>query len=175
MKSKKASQEQQSEPPAALLSLRNIEDLHWEMQQVQLAIARRAYELCEARGCEHGHDWEDWFRAESELLRPVSVSMSETDDRINVRANVLGFEGNELKVSLEPRRITILGKKEMSGTEKEGRKIEYIDWVPSQILQFIDLATDVIPEGSVVELQAGVLKFELPKAKRKVETAAAAA
>jgi HSP20 family molecular chaperone IbpA len=48
--------------------------------------------------------------------------MSESDDRINVRANVLGFEGNELKVSLEPRRITILGKKEMSGTEKEGRK-----------------------------------------------------
>ena len=39
------------------------------MQEVQLAIARRAYELFEARGREHGHDWEDWFRAESELLR----------------------------------------------------------------------------------------------------------
>jgi hypothetical protein len=39
----------------------------WEMQQAHLAIARRAYELFETRGCEHGHDWEDWFRAESEL------------------------------------------------------------------------------------------------------------
>jgi hypothetical protein len=37
------------------------------MQQVHPAIARRAYELFEMRGCEHGHDWEDWFRAESEL------------------------------------------------------------------------------------------------------------
>jgi HSP20 family molecular chaperone IbpA len=146
------------------------------MQQVQLAIARRAYELFEARGCEHGHDSEDWFLAESELLRPVSVSISESDDRISVRAHVLGFEENELRVSVEPRRLTILGKKETSATETEGGKIEYIDWVPDQILQLIDLATDVIPEGSVVELQAGLLKFELPKAaKHKVETAAAAA
>ena len=55
---------QQSDPPTQPLSLRNIER---EMQQVHLAIASRAYELFETRGCEHGHDWEDWFRAESEL------------------------------------------------------------------------------------------------------------
>jgi hypothetical protein len=30
-------------------------------------IARRAYELYLARGCEHGHDVEDWFQAEREL------------------------------------------------------------------------------------------------------------
>lgn len=30
-------------------------------------IARRAYELYEERGAGHGHDWEDWFRAEREL------------------------------------------------------------------------------------------------------------
>ncbi|HVZ71863.1 MAG TPA: DUF2934 domain-containing protein [Polyangia bacterium] len=31
------------------------------------AIAVRAYELYLARGGEHGHDAEDWLRAESEL------------------------------------------------------------------------------------------------------------
>src|ERR1019366_173592 len=30
-------------------------------------IARRAYELYLARGCEHGHDVEDWLQAEHEL------------------------------------------------------------------------------------------------------------
>ena len=30
-------------------------------------IARRAYELYLARGCQHGHDLEDWVRAEREL------------------------------------------------------------------------------------------------------------
>jgi hypothetical protein len=60
---------QQFDPSTQPLSLRNIEDLNWqwEMQQAHPAIARRAYELFETRGCEHGHDWEDWFRAESEL------------------------------------------------------------------------------------------------------------
>jgi hypothetical protein len=30
-------------------------------------IARRAYQLYEERGREHGHDWEDWFLAEHDL------------------------------------------------------------------------------------------------------------
>ena len=30
-------------------------------------IARRAYQLYEDRGGDHGHDWDDWFRAEREL------------------------------------------------------------------------------------------------------------
>lgn len=176
MKSKKALQKQRSEPPTALLKVRNVEDLHWQMQPVQLAIARRAYELFEARACDHGHDWEDWFQAESELLRPVSVSMSESDDRISVRANVFGFEEGELRVSIEPRCITILGKKEVSVTESEGGKLEHINGYPDQILKLIDLETDVTPEGSVVELQAGLLKFELHKAaKQKAETGAVAA
>ena len=60
---------QQFDPSTQPLSLRNIEDLNWqwEMQQAHPTIARRAYELFEKRGGEHGHDWEDWFRAESEL------------------------------------------------------------------------------------------------------------
>lgn len=35
-------------------------------------IARRAYELYEQRGGEHGHDWEDWFQAERELRQPAA-------------------------------------------------------------------------------------------------------
>lgn len=175
MKSKRAFHQQPLAPPPTLLSLRNPATLRWEMQQVQLAIARRAYELFEARRCEHGHDWEDWFRAESELLRPVSISTSESGNQISIRANVLGFEESELKVSVEPHRIMILGKKQINTTETEGGKVEYIDWYPDQILQFIDLPAQVIPENTVVELQAGQLKFELPKAERKVEAAVTAA
>ena len=38
MQSKRASHQPQSEAPATILSPRNPEDPHWEMQQVQLAI-----------------------------------------------------------------------------------------------------------------------------------------
>ena len=52
---------QQLTPAATRITPRSPEEINWEMQQVQLGIARRAYELFLARGCEHGHDREDWF------------------------------------------------------------------------------------------------------------------
>ena len=36
-------------------------------KNIEERIRCRAYELYEARGREHGRDWEDWFRAESEI------------------------------------------------------------------------------------------------------------
>jgi len=60
---------QESDPPTPPLSLGNIGGLNWEreMQEEHLAIACCAYGLFERRGCEHGHDREDWFRAELEM------------------------------------------------------------------------------------------------------------
>jgi len=162
-----------SDPPAVRLSPSNPADLQPKMQKVQLAIARRAHELFEARGREHGHDREDWFRAESELLFPVSVSMSESEDRIGLRANVVGFDETELEVSIEPSRVTILGKKEAADTKAEAGTIKQTGSHAGQILEVVDLATEVMPECAVVELQEGVLKVELPTAiRKKIETAA---
>jgi len=172
MKSQKAPKPK-SDPPAVRLSLSNPADLQLKTQKLLLAIARRAHELFEARGREHGHDREDWFRAESELLCPVSVSMSESEDQIGVRANVVGFDETGLEVSIETSRVTILGKKEAADTKTEVGTIEQTGSHPGQILEVVDLATEVMPERAVVELQAGVLKVELPTAAgKKIETAA---
>ena len=171
----RVSSQKPPEPSAKLLSRHNPEELLREAQPLELALARRAYELFEARGGEHGHDWEDWFRAQSELLRPVSVTMAESEDRLSVRANVLGFEAKELKVSIEPRRITILGEKEPRVITEAGKPQPIVTY-PDQILHVIGLATDVTAENAVVEWQEGVLQFELPKAaKPQVEAAASAA
>ncbi len=35
-------------------------------------IRRRAYELYEARGRVHGHDLDDWLRAEQEILKAMA-------------------------------------------------------------------------------------------------------
>jgi hypothetical protein len=39
-------------------------------------IARRAYELYERRGRDHGRDWKDWLHAERELRLPVGRAPS---------------------------------------------------------------------------------------------------
>jgi len=72
-------------------SLSSPADLQSKVQKLQLAIARRAHELFEARGQEHGHDLDDWLQAESELLCPVSVAMSQSNDCVKLRADLAGF------------------------------------------------------------------------------------
>lgn len=125
-------------------------ELDWQRQQLELAIARRAYELFENRNREHGHDWEDWFRAESELLRP---------DRISVRANLLGFGASELQVSVEPTRILILGTKHVP---LEIGSTLGSNWYPDQVLRSVDLPRPVNVKAAEIEFDSGVLKFELP-------------
>ena len=161
MGSRKASK---SEPgqPAVLLSPSEPADLQRKVQKVQLAIAHSAHELFEARGREHGHHLEDWLRAESELLVPVSIAMSESKDRITARANVAGFQQSEVEVSVEPSRVTIFGKKKQSNGKAEAGTAKQTGSYPDQILEVIDLATEVMPERAVVRLQAGELNVEVP-------------
>ena len=39
-----------------------------ESPELHSRVALRAYQLFESRGRVHGRDWEDWFRAEQEVL-----------------------------------------------------------------------------------------------------------
>jgi len=151
----------------------DAEALQQDMQEIQLAISRRAYELFESRNREHGHDSEDWFQAEAELLRPVSVAISESAGGFSIRANLAGFSGKELKVSIEPARIAIVGRKD-AGQAAEAEAAPSADPRLDLILRLIPLSSEIDPEAAVVELQAGVLRFELPKA-AKAEAAAAGA
>ena len=52
----------------------DLERLMTRMNEVNVAIGRRAYELFEARGREHGHDQEDWLDAERELVQFFPVT-----------------------------------------------------------------------------------------------------
>jgi HSP20 family molecular chaperone IbpA len=172
MKSQKAPK-LKSNSPGVRLGLSVPADLQPKVQKLQLAIARRAHELFEARGREHGHDFDDWLQAKSELLSPVSIAMSESKDRVSVRANVAGFDQNEIEVRVEPSRITILGKKKESTGKTEPGASERSGSHPDQIMEVIDLATEVTPEGAIVEWQTGKLGFELPAVPRKtIESAA---
>jgi hypothetical protein len=50
-----------------VITIESSEDRH--RQIIQSAVAKRAYQIFEKRGCGHGFDLEDWMSAEKELLR----------------------------------------------------------------------------------------------------------
>lgn len=123
-------------------------------------IALRAYQLFENRGGTHGHDWDDWFKAEAEFLRPVPVEIQEFPEKLVVTASVIGFGESELSVSIDPQQVIVTGKKEP--VSEEGNKVVYIDWEPNEILCSIELPARVVPKDAKVRLQDGWLHFELP-------------
>ena len=51
-------------------------------------IRRRAYELFELRGCQHGHDVEDWLAAEAEVTGRKSSVNSDRKEAVPALASV---------------------------------------------------------------------------------------
>ena len=132
-----------------------------QMENTFNTIARRAYEIFEANGRAFGRDLEHWFRAERELLHPVLVNVTETDGSFEMKAEVPGFNEKEIEIGVEPRRLTITGKREAEKKEKKGKT-----WAESccdQILRTVDLPSEIETDNVTATLRNGVLELSLPK------------
>lgn len=126
-------------------------------------IEKRAYELFEWRGRENGHDLEDWFKAENELLRPMPVEITENNNALVIKAEVPGFKAEDLNVSLEPRYLVIKGKLEEE-TEKNVDKTVYKESQSKEIFRRLSLPFEVNPDVGEAFLHDGVLEIKAPKA-----------
>lgn len=131
-------------------------------------IARRAYQIFEGHGSQHGHDVEDWLKAERELLCPVDIEMTETDKTLQIKAEVHGFNEKELEVSVEPTRLTITGKHETSKEETKDKMV-YSETMASDILRVVALPAEVDAAKVTATVKNGVLNITVPKA-AKVQT-----
>ena len=146
-------------------SLRVVEpkSLFDRIDQIHRAIARRAFQLFEGNGGLFGRELEHWLKAEAELLHPVHMNITESDDTLAVEAEVPGFSPNELEVSIEARRLTISGKKESREERKKGKTI-YREECSNEILKIVDLPAEVDATKASATLKNGVLELSLPKA-----------
>ncbi|MGH9432196.1 MAG: Hsp20 family protein [Terriglobia bacterium] len=132
------------------------------IQRMQDAIARRAFEIFEGEGG-FGRDLEHWFKAESELLHPVHIEMTESDEGLSVKAEVPGFSPKELEISVEPRRLTITGKRETKEEEKKGKTL-YKEQCSDRLLRVVDLPAEINTEKVKATLENGIVALEMTKA-----------
>jgi HSP20 family molecular chaperone IbpA len=132
------------------------------MREVFESISRRAYDLFENRNREHGHDVEDWLRAESELLCLVPVEVKGSNDSVTVRAEVPGFTAPEIEINAEPQRLFISGKKTNSAEQKTEETL-CTGQRSKEIFYAIDLPAEVDPSQATATLKDGVLNITLPK------------
>ena len=131
------------------------------------AIARRAFEIFEWNGCTSGRDLDNWLNAEAELVHPMHLSLAESNAALTVQAEVPGFGAKNLEVSVEPRRLTIAGKRETNKEERNDHKTLYTERCANQILRMIDLPAEVDTSKVEATLKDGLLELTLPKTAQK--------
>jgi HSP20 family molecular chaperone IbpA len=148
---------------SADVNLVSMHELFEHTQDVFNLIAKRAYEIFENRGHVHGNDREDWFLAESELLTPVKFHLSESGERLTARAEVPGFHRQEIKVSLEPRRLSISGKTEPLENQ-ESEKHPHSHRHAQLMFCVIDLPCEVDLSKAKASFNDGRLEVVMPRA-----------
>jgi len=158
-KSATAVQTAPSRPPVKAGS---TENLMQRIQRLNDAISRRAFELFEQDGGVDGQDQRHWLEAERELLHPMHVRMDDSDKEIVLHAEVPGFTADDLEVNVEPRRITIAGKR-ASITKKEKDNGSYVRECSDEIFQTVELPSEVNAVKVSAILKDGVLNIQLPK------------
>jgi HSP20 family molecular chaperone IbpA len=126
-------------------------------------IAQRAFKTFENRGCVHGNNRQVWLLAESEPLTPVTFHISESAERITARAQVPEFNRQEIKVSLEPRRLSISAKSD-SCEDHPSTKHNQPPGRGQIIFKVIDLPAEVDLSKVKATLNDGTLKIMMPKA-----------
>jgi len=127
--------------------------------KIREATAHRAYELFEARGNVHGHDYADWFQAESELVHPQSVDTWQSDREVIVTAELPGFFPDEVTIAVEPDRVTIWGRPDPKPLPASPYPIR----ASLALYHTLDLPAKVDPSKATAKLTDGLLKLELPK------------
>lgn len=167
---------QVAKAPTTLKPL-TIENVFDRANEIFGAISKRAYEIFEGKGYSTGHELDDWFQAEKELLHPVHIDIKESDDALSIKAEVPGFSEKEIEINVEPRRLVITGKRETKKEEKKGKTI-YSETCADQIMRAIDLPAEVQTEKVTANLKDGMVELTLPKVAKArtvpVETKAAA-
>jgi len=144
----------------------DLDSLPAKIQELNEAIARRAYEIFESRGSVHGSDSADWSRAEAELFHPIHMELQETDEALQLRAEIPGFSEKDLELTVEPLCLTLTGKRETDSEIVSG-KVIYRDSCASQIFRRIELPTPIQVNAVVATLRNGILDIWMLKAARK--------
>jgi HSP20 family molecular chaperone IbpA len=138
---------------------------------ISAAVARRAYELFEARGSQHGHDREDWFRAESELLAPIPATIIDTDGAVTVRAELCGLMGKDVEVLAEPRHLMLQSGKQTS--EQDNGRAVFEAETSAEIFRVLDLPSEIDPHHMKATIDNEVVEITLAKVNPGNKNAAA--
>jgi HSP20 family molecular chaperone IbpA len=140
----------------------HADHLMQEIDDLRDHINRRAFEIFSIHGQHVGHELADWLQAEMEFLHPAYIEVSESPRTLTVRADVPGFKEKDLEIEVEPRRVTIAGKRVIRSGPHAHKRI-YSEVSSDVILRVIDLPAAVDAANVKTTVKDGVLELDLSK------------
>jgi HSP20 family molecular chaperone IbpA len=159
MREQDMDKQQTMEPPIAIKTT----GLSAEAKQMFDLIAKRAYEIFEAKGRAKGRELENWLEAEGELFERTPINVKESGDELTVLADVRGFTPRELEVDLEPKRVTIIGKHDNQADRRTETNISP-ETRATRLLRSLQLPVEVDTRHATARLRRGVLELDVRKA-----------
>jgi HSP20 family molecular chaperone IbpA len=146
-------------PKNAALSF--ADDVFAEMRRIDDDIARSAFGLFQGRSSVPGFALDDWLKAESSILEPLSVSVEDVGDKLRVRAKVPGFPEKDLRVHVNHNSVLhICGRTEETKKKGKGTRISM-----RSIRSTVSLPTQVESKGVFFTVENGVMTLLLSKVK----------
>lgn len=139
------------------------------MAEVTRRAAENAFSFFSERGGELGRELEDWFKAETELLRPAPIEITENPKEITVKAIVAGFDPEDIEVKVKDNSLTINGESEEKN-RKDDESTFYSEWRSNRFFRQMTLPSEVDAERTRADLSDGVLEIVLPKLRGKEPT-----
>ncbi|MEQ1605323.1 MAG: Hsp20/alpha crystallin family protein [Pyrinomonadaceae bacterium] len=138
------------------------EKMFEKLAEISKETAAKAYDFFVERGSQIGTHFEDWLRAETEMLRAAPAKITESKDLVNVEIAVPGFKPNEIEVSVKDNVLIVSGET-TTDDKKEDETTFYSEWRSDRFLRKLDLPEFVETDDIKAILTDGVLKLTLRK------------
>ena len=137
--------------------------LFQEMEKQLEEVRRRAFRLFETRGRELGHDFEDWIRAEHEIMGWSAAELAELDGEYKLEMTLPGFDPKQVEVAATPSEIVVHA--EIKAEKKPGEDhILWTEFGPNNVYRRFALPRPIDVNRTKATLEHGLLKVLAEKA-----------
>jgi len=117
----------------------------------------RAFEYFRQRGQYMGNDWDDWLRAERELLWKPHAEMLEHPSAIVLRIAVPGFDARSIQVTAAPHSLLVQSAEAHHHEGIEAR-LRFCEFGQCLFRRF-DLPVGIDPDAVSATLDKGILEI----------------
>jgi HSP20 family protein len=135
-----------------------------QARRMHEAVALRAYQIYESRGRVPGQELEDWRRAESEIVKPLSYGFLSLGNKLSLKTDASLFQEGEVEICIEPHRLAICGKERASKGESTPGVRDTA--ARAEVFHIVDLPIDIDPLRVSAKFNGACLEIDLPYARR---------